>query len=163
MSGALSRVVVANDMKSSSKGKYRVEAQAIVLGLKKHCSKQTITVNGEGVQVAEIIKLFDESLAAIDETAKAESQWHHALQRERAKLALVKPMIPLLRTFVSNQFGVGSPTFAEFGFQVPKVGRKSAAVKARAAAKQVATRAENHPKRAAVLKLVPSDKPSGTA
>lgn len=118
----------------------------MVSGLEKYLNKgkQPISLNGVIFTSAELIEKFEHYTALMEETSAAHTKWVHSVSQERAMAAVIRPLFLSLRSFVATMFGEGSEAFLEFGFKPRKVGKRTVASKARAVAKQAATRASHH-------------------
>ena len=122
------------------------ELQLMVSGLKKYCNKnkQNISLNGVTYTSAELIKKIEQYAALIEETTAIHAKWVRTVGQERTEAAVMRPLFLSLRNFVGNMFGAGSEVFLEFGFEPRKQGKRTVASKARAVAKQAASRASHH-------------------
>ena len=117
----------------------------MVAGLKTHFSpKQTVLLDGVSVHVSDVIKQFEASIALLDAIASANDDWRRLVQRQRGTAPSIKSTTAGLRGLLVNRFGESSKTFKEFGFEPRKVSKRTLASKARAAAKERATKTAHH-------------------
>lgn len=126
-----------------SKSRMAAEARAITKALEKYLTntRRTIAVDGVRYSVLELVKKVDAHAALLDETMVLRAQWSRAVAAERMETEALRPFYRSLRQVMANQFGETSEAFAEFGYRPRKVAKRSTASKARAVAKQAATRA----------------------
>ncbi len=133
-------------MRSPNKFVKLNEVQLMVSGIKKYCSKskQTLSLNGVSYTSAELVKKIEQYAALVEETTALHDKWVRTVGEERSQSVAMSPLFRSLRNLVANMFGEGSEIFVEFGFKPRKVGKRTVASKARAVAKQAATRASHH-------------------
>ncbi len=134
-----------NLMPAITQSQLRLDLQTMIRALEKHCSKQKLHLDGSVVRSADLIKDLKERLRLLDEADARRAEWLRAVHVLRANEARNAALSKHLKTFVANHFGVGSPTFLEFGFLPRKIAKKSTATKANAVRKSLATRASRRP------------------
>lgn len=125
------------------------KANAMVNGLQKGMPAGTtapLMVNGQPVTVKAAIATLSAYLAAVAAEAPAKLAYHQAVQTAQSQEKAVQQLVAGLSEALRYLFGKGSPELAQFGVSTGVPGRPSAATKALAANKALATRAVNHPK-----------------
>jgi hypothetical protein len=97
-------------------------------------------INGQPMKPADVIGIYQTCIDTRAELAKQRAAYDAALaardSAESARLVTDRG----LRAWVTGAFGADSQTAQEFGFLSPKIGAKSAATKATAVEKSLATR-----------------------
>jgi hypothetical protein len=99
-----------------------------------------LTLKGKVVAVPVLIQLLRDHIGAVGTTASAKGAWKLTVVDERAKAAVLRPLLKGLRQQVLNQFGDLSQAAIDFGY-VPQPHPPTAEVKAAAVVKNRATRA----------------------
>jgi hypothetical protein len=117
-----------------------------ISGVKKDLSSvTTITLEGVDYTPTTLIALLQSDIDLGDATVTARAAWLLAVQKERAKHALIIGVLTALKAYVIQKFGSGAvDTQADFGFSPKKTVVKTVATKAEAATKALATRQARH-------------------
>jgi hypothetical protein len=115
-------------------------------GIQKDLSSvTTITLEGVDYTPTTLMALLQSAIDLGDATVTGRAAWLLAVQKEQAKQALVLGVLASLKAYVNLKFGSGAvDTQADFGFSPKKTVVKTAATKAEAATKAVATRQARH-------------------
>jgi hypothetical protein len=112
-----------------------------ITGLAKYVKTKTaITIEGQPMKLNDVISVYQASLdtrAAVD---SARAVYEKALEARDAAEESRLSLDTGLKAWVASSFGATSQVAKELGFLPPKVGVKSAATKAQAVEKQLATR-----------------------
>jgi hypothetical protein len=100
----------------------------------------TVTLAEVKYTAAQLAKMFQKGIDIADATDAAAKQWHAAVASEQGNTQELSGVQNLLRSHVAGLFGETSTKFASFGFAPKKTRTVSAATKAEAAEKRLATR-----------------------
>jgi hypothetical protein len=100
----------------------------------------TVTIAKVKYTAAQLTKMFQEGIDIADATDTAAKAWHVAVATEQGNTQELSGVQNKLRTYVAGLFGEDSTEFASFGFAPKKTRTVSAATKAEAAEKRLATR-----------------------
>jgi hypothetical protein len=103
-------------------------------------ARTAMTVGGEPMKLAEVTAIYQAALESRAALVPQRAALRKALAVRDGAEAARQAMEKKLRAWVVNEFGADSQEAQEFGFLPPKVGEKSAATKATAAEKSLATR-----------------------
>jgi hypothetical protein len=111
--------------------------RTMIAGLEKHLSSlPTITLDGQALTQAVLIKFLQDEIDTAGAALVAGGVFHKAVAAEQATLAAGEPVFRALKAFVLNQFKGQSDVLADFGItviarQVPDAATKAAAVQKR--------------------------------
>jgi hypothetical protein len=106
--------------------------------------KVSVPINGVMMTAAQIVTQIQSHLDAVTALDNFRAQAKAALALERARQATVKATVLCVRSYVTIAFGEQSTQYALLGFSARKPAQKSAASKATAVTKTLATRAARH-------------------
>jgi hypothetical protein len=122
--------------------------QLLIDGTQKNASKlpQSMTVGSKTVTQADIIAVILGRITAGKAAQAAEAARTAAVKAERDARAQTRQFVTSYRRVLMGMFSESPETLAMFGLHPLVTGRKTAAAKADAASKAVATRKVNHPK-----------------
>jgi hypothetical protein len=118
---------------------HAVDRQIITALTTYFAASATFTLGGTVYKVSELTKLFQDRIDADNGADAQRAAWLVAVAEARGKAAAVATLLPLLRGAVVGTYGPESKTAVDFGF-VKKTSRMSAAVRAQAVEKSLATR-----------------------
>jgi len=104
----------------------------------------SLPVGSQVMTPHQIVQLFTDRAAAAQAVQAATAARAAAVQANREKRALTGPTASAFRRIVQGMFAHSPDTLAEFGLTPLKAPKKSAATKAEAAVKNVATRKARH-------------------
>ena len=112
-----------------------------ILALDKYVKASTrVAIDGEQMKLSEVVAVYQASLDTRSAVMTNRTVYEKSLDArdsaEVARLATDKG----LKAWVTSQFGAASQAAQDFGFLPPKIGAKSAATKAKAVEKLLATR-----------------------
>ena len=122
------------------------KATALVNGLSKAIPAGTVSllVNGQPVTVKNAIATLSAYLTLVGAIAPAKVAYHQTVQSANAQKAQVKQLIAGLTTAIRYLFGKGNPQLAQFGVSSGVPSKPTAATKAQAVGKALATRVVRH-------------------
>jgi hypothetical protein len=116
--------------------------RTMIAGAQKHLSATpTITLDGQTLTLAALIKFLQDEIDTAGAALVAEGTFHDAVAAEHAATAAGEPVFRALRAFVLNLFTGQTDVLADFGITVIARQVPTAATKAAAALKAKATRA----------------------
>jgi len=116
--------------------------RTMIAGVQKHLSgSATITLDGQPLTQAALIKVLQDEIDTAGATLVAEGTFHKAVAAEQAAVAAGEPVFRALRAFVLNLYEGQTDVLADFGVTVIARQVPTAATKAAAALKAKATRA----------------------
>jgi len=116
--------------------------RTMIAGVEKHLSASpTITLGGQLLTMAALIKFLQNEIDTAAATLVAEGAFHVAVTAEQAATTAGEPVFRALKAFVLNLFEGQTDVLADFGITVVARQVPTAATKAAAALKAKATRA----------------------
>jgi len=128
-------------MASENRSEQQAQDAKVILGIQKNLlSVPTLSLVGQAITPADLVKLVQSCIDSGNAIAPAKVQWTTAVQAYRALNKQVTPILRGLRAYVINTYGPTSTVLADFGFSPTKTVVKTPEVKAIAAKKSVATR-----------------------
>lgn len=128
---------------SASKTTLVAQCSAIVAALQ-NLAVTELTLGGKAYSKADAIAVFQAYLDAASNTATTKKNQQNAIQTEDAAATAARTLRSLLRAFLQSRFGTKSPELTAFSFAPVKTVTKTAAVKAVAVEKSLATREARH-------------------
>jgi hypothetical protein len=152
----------------SSKTSDIVKAETtLVAHLPSVLGKVSIPINGVMMTAAQIVAQIQSHLDSVTALDTLRAQAKAALASERTRQSTVKATVLCVRSYVTVMFGEQSAQYASLGFTPRKPTQKSAASKATAVAKTLATREARHTmgknQKAEIHGVVPVPASSGSA
>ena len=123
-----------------------VESQftALVVGLQGLTDVDTWILGNKTVKKADVIAVFQQCVSAIAASDASHTSWQNALDREKAALAVARPLRSSVKSFLDGRLGKQNPDLQTFGFKPAKTPDKTVAAKATGIARTKATRAARH-------------------
>jgi hypothetical protein len=113
----------------------------VILGIQKDLlNVPTLSLAGQAITPADLVKLVQSSIDAANAIAPARAKWTAAVQASRASTKKLVPILQGLRAYLVNTYGPTSTVLVDFGFSPTKTVVKTPEVKAEAAVKAKATR-----------------------
>ena len=100
----------------------------------------SLTVGSQVLAPADIVKILQARIDASKAVAPAKASFTAAVKAARDERAQTAAFVRTFRRLLQMMFSTSPDTLAAFGLTAPKVGKKSAEVKATAAAKSKVTR-----------------------
>jgi hypothetical protein len=115
--------------------------RARVAGIQKHFSNvPSLMIGGTSMLPTALSNLYTDWLAKAQTASRAYAHWLATVEdRDAAEQGLL-PVDTSFKRFLLGYYGANHPALVEFGVAAPKVGKKTVATKATAAAKSKATR-----------------------
>ena len=104
----------------------------------------SLTIGSQNVTAADIVKVLTDRIATGKAVVSASDARTAAVKADRDERTKTAKFVNNLRRVVVGMFAESPDTLGVFGLAPPKVGKKTAATKADAAAKLVATRKARH-------------------
>jgi len=114
--------------------------QNIAKGLRAHCPKASIPVNGKMVKVSDIANLLDQGTDAENAVVESRADYRASVKAAHGIEAQIQTLLQPIKTYVQSHFGEDSKASAACGFAPRKVGKVSAEKRAEAVEKLRATR-----------------------
>jgi hypothetical protein len=128
-------------MASQNRSEQQAQEAKVILGIQKNLlSVPTLSLVGQAITPADLVKLVQSCIDAANAITPAKVKWQGAVQAANALNKQVTPILQGLRAYVINAYGPTSTVLADFGFSPTKTVVKTPEVKALAAKKSVATR-----------------------
>jgi hypothetical protein len=119
----------------------KLRLQALIAGTQKHTPSGQLTFGGASHQVVDLIKSFQDLIAAIDAEEPARAAYLASVQAMRTAKANVGPVIQAYVDFLRALYGKDVATLTDYGLKPKKSGSpKTVQVKAGAVAKSAETR-----------------------
>ena len=116
--------------------------RTMIAGVQKHLSATpTVTLDGQSLTLAALIKVLQDEIDTAAATLVAEGAFHVAVAAEQAATTAGEPVFRALRAFVLNLFPGQTDILSDFGITVIARQVPPAATKAAATLKAKATRA----------------------
>jgi hypothetical protein len=116
-----------------------------IAGIKKHyANAPSIVLDGVSYKPAEVEKILQDPIDHADATSAAKVAFHEAVAAERAVNVKADAVFLALKTRVFGDFKSSAETVGEFGLALPQRRKLTPEEKARAAAKNKATREARH-------------------
>ena len=154
-------------MSRNTKVSRQAQLQAILAGIAKHYANvTTVTIGGVSVAIADLEKLIQQDLDAIQAIAAAKATYAAQVQQERNARAKLGPTLRQFKSLVLGSFGDTQDSveaLADFGFSPRKSPKVTVATKAEAQVQSKATREARGtvgPKQKAKIKGAPQGKPA---
>jgi hypothetical protein len=137
---------VKASLSNTNRTTFQNRCRNAIAGVQKDLSSVTsITLEGVDYTPTTLMALLQNAIKLADATVAARAAWLLAVKTEQANTAQILGVLAALKAYVTLKFGSGAvDTQADFGFSPKKAVVKTAATKAEAAAKAVATRAARH-------------------
>jgi hypothetical protein len=137
-----------NITQAKNKKTRRDQLRLILKGMQLHLlPKKTITIEQSDRNVADIMTLIENDIAASDAADKGHTDWRQLVAEERASHAVVDPLIHDVVQIVRVEFGntdAAQSILGDFGLAPHKKGGPKPKVKVEAAVKAKATRTLLH-------------------
>jgi hypothetical protein len=132
------RVIVTNPKKRVER---MVDDQAMIDGIQKFLAQNaTLTVGGKTMPIADIVKVFQDRIGTAKGVIDATAAKTAAVKVDRDERANTAKFVHTFIRLVQATFADAPDTLAVFHLEAPKTPKKTAKVKAEAAAKGVAKR-----------------------
>ena len=132
---------VANDSNQGSKIELQTSYAAFVTGLQQFYEPNDQFVLPAGIMTRdEVIEQFQQFITAAENTKASNKAWRTDVQTGRTIELQVAPVRRGVRSIVTGKFGPGGAELLQFGIEPRKPTKKTAATKALAVEKMIATR-----------------------
>jgi hypothetical protein len=132
---------VANDSNQGSKVELQTSYAAFITGLQQFYQPTDLFDLPTGVMTRdEVIAEFQRFITAAEKTKASNKVWRTDVQTERAVALQVAPIRRGVRSVVTGKFGADGAELLQFGVEPRKPPKKTAATKALAVQKMLATR-----------------------
>jgi hypothetical protein len=130
---------------SRSRANIIVAIQALIAGLQKHDTGQTLVIGGVSMAVSDVITKLTNYVTQLLAAAAAQAAWHQQVQVvDQLEATDINAFRQNLDATLRTQFGATSTTLEDFGLKPRKPAVKTVAVKNAAVEKGLATRASHH-------------------
>jgi hypothetical protein len=131
--------------RTSSSKALVAEIQQVIAGLQKHYAGQTLVLAQVSVKVADLIKELTAFVAQVGEATATHLTWLAQVKAmDSAADTRINPTLVTLHRFLEGQFGMTSPTLADFGMTPRSPRKRTAQEKVETAQKSAATRTARH-------------------
>lgn len=127
--------------KPNTRAKRMADDQAKIDGIQKFLAQNaTLTVGGKTMPVADVVKVFQDRIGTAQAALDAATAKVAAVKADRDERANTAKFVRTFDRLVQATFAEAPDTLAVFHLEAPKAPKKTARVKAEAAAKGVAKR-----------------------